>query len=68
MDFSIFESGQNHFSRMANCVDPDEIAYYEPAHYELSHQDLQRLQRNFVCRAERVKFSEDLYPINVRMC
>ena len=41
---SIFESGQNHCSnrvsvknqnRMANNVDPEEMANYEPSHQEL---------------------------------
>ena len=39
------------YSRKANSVDPDEMAYYEP-----SHQDLHSLHRYLVlvCQAERV--------------
>ena len=45
MNSSLSESGQNEVSvknrnRMANNVDPDEMAHYEP-----SHQDLHCLQR-----------------------
>ena len=44
----------NHHNRMANSVDPDEMAHYEP-----SHQDLHYLQRYLVlvCRVERDKES-----------
>ena len=36
---------------MANSVDPDEMAHYEP-----SHQDLHCLQRFLVFKAERVNY------------
>ena len=60
MDSSIIESGQYHCSKygsvknqnkMANCVDPDKMAYYEQ-----SHQDLQLFAKIvLLSKAERFK-------------
>ena len=40
MDFSIYESAKQEFqskinNRIANSVDPDEMAHYEPSHLDL---------------------------------